>query len=168
MKFLIFIVAAAIVAILFLTAPQPKIADPSRIQAAPKLFNPSIGLDPTYSFNEIAKTFPDNVGGTPVSVIASSINTSVAPPVGIVTFKYGYAGGFRGQFFFEWRQERWIFFRFINVQTNEDYTVLPRGVAILTTRPMKEYIEPYMEDAGLKVEELARQDAEKAEPAPPR
>jgi hypothetical protein len=168
MKFLIFVVAAAILAILFLTAPKPKIADPSRIQAAPKLLNPSVGLDPTYSFNQIGETFPDNVDGTPLSVIASSINTNVSPPVGIVTFKYGYSAGFRGQFLFDWRQKRWVFFKFLNVQTNEDYTLLPRGVEILTTRPVKEFIERYMEDGGLKIEDRARQNAEKAETTPPR
>ena len=62
MKLLIFLVAAAIVAILFLTAPQAKIADPSRIQAAPKLFNPSIGLDPTIvgGMHELADVLGEN------------------------------------------------------------------------------------------------------------
>ena len=166
MKLLIFLVAAAILAILFLTAPKPKIADPSRIQAAPKLYNPSVGMDPTYSFNQIVKTFPESLEGNPLSVLASSVNTTVAPPVGIVTFKHGYAGSFRGQFLFEWRQDRWIFFRFLNVATGEDYTLAPRGAEMLTTRPMKDFIEPYMEDGGLKLEALARQNADKGETTP--
>jgi hypothetical protein len=168
MKFLIFVVAAAIIAILFLTGPKPKIADPSRIQAAPKLLNPSVGMEPMYSFNQIAKTFPESVRENPISILASQVNTTVAPPVGIVTFKYGYSDGFRGQFLFEWRRDRWIFFKFVNVQTNEDITELPRGVEILTTPPMKLFIESYMEDSGLKIESLARENEKKGETTPPR
>lgn len=168
MKFLIFIVAAAILAILFLTAPKPKIADPSKIQAAPKLLNPSVGMEPMYSFNEIAKTFPESVAGAPISILASHVNSTVPPPVGIITFKYGYSDGFRGQFLFEWRSDRWIFFKFLDVQTNQDITEHPRGVAILTTPPMKLFIESYMEDGGLKIESLARQNETKGETPPPR
>jgi hypothetical protein len=168
MKFLIFIVAAAIIAILFLTAPKSKIADPSKIQAAPKLYNPSVGMDPMYSFNQIVKTFPENLDGNPLSVLASGVNTAVSPPVGIVTFKHGYAGSFRGQFVFGWKQDRWNFLTFLNVKTGHDYTEDPHGAEMLTTRPMKDFIEPYMDDGGLKLEALARQNVDRGETIPRR
>lgn len=171
MKFLIFIVAVAILAIIFLTAPKPKIVATSDIPASGKTWNPSLGKDPAESLKALADTFPNKFGETPLSVLAYSVkkpDSPAAPTVAIITFKQGWTGNFRGQFQFEWRQNSWIFSKLTNAQTGVDYTQLPEGVEMLTAHPMKEFIERYMEDGGFAIEDLARQNAEKARTKPPR